>query len=127
MHYVVGGLMSYPVEYDVDFDTARFEFNDWDYKTQKSIKSEGTLNPEAADRLKRRARSAIAAGLETGECRSEQSKGQIMVPGMDSISQVWISIKGRISAFPSRPDCWSKAAGELDSMAQTTLRAASGR
>jgi len=127
MHYVVGGLMSYPVEYDVDFDTARFEFNDWDYKTQKSIKSEGTLTPEAADKLKRQARTAIAAGLESRQCRSEQAKGQIMVPGMDSISQVWISIKGRISAFPIRPDCWSKAAGELDSMAQTALREASGR
>ena len=127
MHFVMGGLMSGHVEYDIDFDTGRFKFNDWNSLGLKQIKSEGALSREAADKLKWQARTAVVAGLENRRCRSEQTKGQIMVPSMDADSQVWITIKGRTNAFPSRPDCWSKAAEKLDQMAEKTLRSASGR
>src|SRR5437763_6338048 len=80
VHYVMGGLMSGPLEYDIDFDTARFKLKDWDYLSLKSIKSEGTLSPEAADQLRRQARTAVAAGLENSWCRSQHAKGQIMAP-----------------------------------------------
>src|SRR3954452_23306272 len=74
MHYVMGGLMSGHVEYDIDFDTRRFKLSDWDYKNLKAIESGGTLSPEVAERLRRQARTAVAAGLENRRCRSEEAK-----------------------------------------------------
>ena len=127
IHYQLGGIMSGPIDLEIDLDTGRARLEELDRTAPKrtSTTRMQRLARRDLNRLQRLAARAIEGGLESKACRAARARGVVLPPIMDTLTVMTITLDGHPHDAPVRSDCWSKATAAVQAAAYTTARRAS--
>lgn len=119
LHYTLGGVVSGPIDLTIDFDTGHSVIVEGSPGSRSKLTAprDRHLSDESISELRRLATRAIEQGLETKTCSDARAKGIVMPPIMDALLDMRVYLGDRKAFPPVRPDCWSKAANDLQSAA----------
>lgn len=125
LHYGLGGLMSGPVELDIDLTTGQFSLKETTpVKLSDVHQKQGQLDEITVAKLKRTAEVAIRIGFETKVCRRERTNHIFRMPIMDALPAMTVKIGKRWESAPANAGCWSQAAENLSDEALNAAHAA---
>lgn len=112
--YHVGGILSAPLNVDIDLDSGRYAFESQEYARPdlRSSRS-GILDKQALISLRRLAGATIASGMEKPECRESAAQRAMRPPQSDAILDFYVLMDGKEAYAPDRGNCWTTAADEL--------------
>ena len=113
--YRMGGLMSTPIDLDLDLVTGTFSLKEGqpDAATQPLSDRHGRLDAATLAGIRRLAAQGVVSGFETTDCRRRAARGEIIMPIMDAMPSMAVSIGGRWVAAPVNIGCWTSAANDL--------------
>jgi hypothetical protein len=130
LHYEVEGLMSRPIELDVDLTTGEYSLSEGELGPQPRMmnRTTGTIGLLRLSKIKKVANLASAVGFETKACRREETLRQpneIKAPIFDqALPFMTLHINGRSLTAPGRSECWNKVANDLLDIALASARSA---
>jgi hypothetical protein len=131
LHYEVDGLLSRPIELDVDLTTGEYSLSEGELGPQPKTtkRTTGTLSPSTLSKIKKLADLASIAGFETKACQREEilrKPNEIKVPVFDqALPFMTLHLNGRSLTAPGRSECWNRAANDLLDIALASARSAS--
>jgi hypothetical protein len=125
LHYILGGIMSGPFYMDIDFDTGRYSVRYGRRPGEATALTEqrGQLPNMSVLSLRTLAANALKMGLENDRCRQAHERGEILMPTMDALRSMAVTVDGRAGKAPERSDCWSNAAEDLFVQARKSVMA----
>jgi len=113
LQYVVQGLMSRPLNIDMDLDTGLASVSEVPAGGVSRVYSTVHLSSEQLGQLRDAMRNALATGMENDDCQKREKVKIQMPPQMDSIISMSFSLPSGEGAAPTDPSCWNTAANRL--------------
>ena len=116
--------MSGFVALSIDFETGDFRLEERPAIAGQSTPPvrQGRLSTTAIARLRQQATTAVRAGLTTPECRRRFRDGRPMMPNIDAMPSMTVTLRNRAANAPVDIGCWSNAANRLSNAALTAAR-----